>query len=245
MKFLRLVNWNAQADQQTQWNGRSTQIKMRLHQFDADVICLTEAYPSNFPDDRYLIQSKVSGWGWPEAKGARKVNLWSRSPWACIDTLGSVDLPEGRYISACTQGVRFIGVGIPYHAYRTAAKWEDRRKEVWQGAKEYLTALERDILKTVTAHTRTVIIGDFNLQIPARGYPGKHSEVNRLRESVFGGWDIPTSGEITDPAITKPFIDHIALTPDITVKHIQYFSRFTEDGKIISDHNGVCIDIQF
>jgi endonuclease/exonuclease/phosphatase family metal-dependent hydrolase len=245
MKSLRIVNWNAQADQQTAANGRSTLIKTTLETFYADVICLTEAYPTNFPPEGYLIQSERSGWGWPEAKGARKVNLWSKTPWEQVDTLGSVDLPEGRYLSAETQGLRLIGVGIPYHAYRTAPKWDTGRKTVWQGAWEYLVVFERDILKTVSAHQHTVILGDYNLQIPARGYPGKNSEVNRLRESAFEGWNIPTSGQIDDPAITKPFIDHIALTPDITVISIQYFSRFTENGKVMSDHNGVCIDIQY
>lgn len=244
MTALRILNWNVQADQQTSSNGRGERILKVLREAEADVICLTESYGVNFPAEGHIIQSESSGWGWPEARGARKVGLWSKTPWEQVNTVGSHDLPEGRYISAVTQGIRFIGVVIPYHAYRSTAKWGEQRKTVWQGAQEYLIAFQKHILSTSQQHERTVILGDFNLQIPARGYPGKRSEVNRLREATFAGWQIPTSGEIDDPRITKPFIDHVALTPDLTVSETRYISRLAEDGSVISDHNGVVIDLK-
>jgi hypothetical protein len=59
MKFLRIVNWNAQADQQTGSNGRAECILTLLDQFDADVICLTEAYPTNVPKDGHYSKHNL------------------------------------------------------------------------------------------------------------------------------------------------------------------------------------------
>ncbi len=243
-KTLKILNWNVEADKQTSRNNRSEAIRQVLKHADADVICLTEAYSHNLPDGGHTVTSAMSGWSL-EQKGARKVILWSKSKWDAVDPIGSVDLPQGRFVSASTQDIRIVGVVIPYHAYRTQTKWGSERKSLWQGAKEYLTVFREQVLSQSIYQRKTIVLGDFNLQIPARTYPPQKSEVNRLRELTFANWKIPTSGDMDDPALDKPFIDHIALTPDIEVKSLQFISRFTASGDELTDHNGVWIEIKY
>ena len=132
---------------------------------------------------------------------------------------------------------------IPYHAYRNKETWGDKRKAIWQGACEYLDALREDVLPPFGNRERVVLLGDFNLQIPPAGYPGKNSVVNAKRIATFGGWKLPTANVQSDPALDKPFIDHVALSHDIILNSTEFFSRIHEDGTVRSDHNGVCIDV--
>ena len=113
------------------------------------------------------------------------------------------------------------------------------------GACEYLDILREDILVRATFRQKSILLGDFNLQIPPKGYHGKNSIVNQKREATFSGWTMPTAGACGVPALDKPFIDHIALSPDIRSRAPQFFNRFNADGTRLSDHNGVCIEIEF
>ena len=215
---------------------------------DADVICLTEAFPELMPEGGETVTSNLSGWK-HEARGARKVVLWSRFGWIDVDKKGSEDLPEGRFVGATTTidgtDLSFVGMCIPYRGYRTNEKlWRGGKKNVWEGACKYLDILREDILTRAIFQQKSILLGDFNLQIPPKGYPGKNSIVNQKRESTFSGWAIPTAGAWDDPVLDKSFIDHIALSPDIQSRPPQFFSRFDADENQLSDHNGVCIEIE-
>lgn len=238
---MRLLNWN------TQWLGprshgqRFEKAKALIASHDPDVICLTEARPETMPEDGHTVTSKVSGAGNIENRGARKVVLWSRFGWSNVDTLGSPNMPPGRFIGAdtCCDNERWtiIGLCIPYHAYRTGEKWGEERLKVWEGASRFLDALGKDLLPRLGARARMVIVGDFNLQIPAFNYPYPNSEVNQKRNATFEGWLIPTSG------IRKHFIDHVAMTADLGVESLRFISKIAQDGTRLSDHNGVVIDV--
>jgi endonuclease/exonuclease/phosphatase family metal-dependent hydrolase len=84
---------------------------------------------------------------------------------------------------------------------------------------------------------RTILLGDFNMQIPPFNYPYEHSAVNQKRKETFEGWLIPTAG------ISRHFIDHIAMPSELRVNTLQYISRFDSDDSQLSDHNGVVIDV--
>ena len=133
---------------------------------------------------------------------------------------------------------------IPYHGYRNHERWGDHRKRNWQGACEYLDDLRTDILSKSRFKRRTVLLGDFNLQIPPHRYPGKNTEVNRKREATFDGWLIPTAGAWEDPVLDRRFIDHVAHSPDLKAQSMRFFSRIAVDGAKLSDHNGVCLEIE-
>ncbi len=240
---IRILNWNTEFVSPRARNGKFERIRALIASYDADVICLTEAYPEAMPDGGHLLGSNKSGRVNAEQRGARKVLLWSRNEWADIDDIGSPGLPEGRFISATTvlgsARWRFVGMCIPYFAYRINKKfWGDDALRQWQGAETYLDALRNKVLPQDRFRQRTILLGDYNLHIP----PGKASRqtkaVSRKCEATFAGWLIPTSG------IHRRFIDHVAISQDLRVECLRFISRVAADGAELSDHNGVCIDLQ-
>ena len=247
---MKILNWNTQADRLRAGTPKFEKVRELIAGYGADVICLTEAYPQAMPGGGQTITSEESGWGRPEDKGARKVVLWSRFGWEDVDTLGSSKMPPGRFIKGTTvvgyERWTIIGICIPYAHYRNHERWGDQRKTFWQGACEYLDALRTDYLPRLIREVflpysktarRTILLGDFNLQIPAYNYPYRRSEVNQKRKATFDSWLIPTAG------ISRHFIDHIAMSTDLRVNTLQYISEFAPDETRLSDHNGVCIDI--
>ncbi len=246
---MRILNWNTEWLGPRSHKGRFAKAKKLIARYNPDIICLTEARLETMPDGGQTITSALSGAGNMEKRGARKVLLWSRFGWRNIDTLGSVMLPGGRYVSAKTEceGIEyhFVGMCIPYHGYRNHRRWGEDRKRNWQGACEYIDALREHVLPRAEFQARTILLGDFNLQIPPHNYPYRRSEVNQKREATFDGWSIPTEGAWNDePALDKRFIDHIAHTSDLRPRSMQFFSRIADDGTKLSDHNGVCIAVE-
>lgn len=233
---MRILNWNTEANKKLIRAGKPQLVRDFLSNQDADVICLTEAFPEYLPEGEHVLCSGISGWGWPEEQGARKVFLWCRNGWTDIDDVGSAELPPGRFIRAKTQiaGLEWTiyGMCIPWHEYG-----KSRGLPQWQGACDYLDALRLDELPLANDSKRTILAGDFNLQIPPFGYPRKGSDVDRKREAAFNGWLIPTSG------IRRHFIDHIAMSTDLGVESMQFISKYSADGMQLSDHNGVVIDV--
>ena len=245
---MKLLNWNSQADKLRVGTAKFEKVRQFVLGYDADVICLTEAFPALMPEGGETVTSNLSGWR-AEERGARKVVLWSRFGWTDVDKEGAENLPEGRFVHATTTvegtALSIVGMCIPYHGYRTDEKhWGLEKKNTWEGACEYLDVLRKDILGREDLQRKSILLGDFNLQIPPRGYPGKSSKVNQKREATFSGWTIPTAGNFDNPALDKPFIDHIALSPDTRSGPPQFFSRFDTDGTQLSDHNGVFIEIE-
>ncbi len=247
---MRILNWNTEFVSPRARNGKFERIRALIASYDADVICLTEAYPEAMPDGGRLLRSNKSGRVNAEKRGARKVVLWSRFGWSNVDTLGAPGMPPGRFIKANTfvddERWTIIGMCIPYAHYRNHAKWGDQRKKFWGGACEYLDALREDFLPRliredflpyVKEPMRTILLGDFNMQIPAYNYPYPRSAVNQKRKETFDGWLIPTAG------ISRHFIDHIAMSTELRVNSLRYISRYDSDYSQLSDHNGVVIDV--
>ena len=247
--MMRILNWNTQADKLSMETPKFERSRRLVTSHNADVICLTEAFPESMPEGGDTTTSCLSEWQ-HEARGARKIVLWSRFGWTDVDDRGSENLPEGRFVRATTtfNGTKLtvVGICIPYDRYRTNEKWwGTRKKHRWEGACEYLDALRDDILAQPGFRQRTILLGDFNLEIPPRGYPSKNSVVNQKREATFSGCTMPTAGVWNDPALDRSFKDHIALSPDIRAQAPHFFGRIEPDGTKLSDHNGVCIDVEF
>ena len=246
--MIRILNWNTDIASPRGVNGRFEAIHGLLTGADCDIICLTEAYPETMPIDGDIVPSGLSGWGKHERLGARKVVLWNRHyPWYDIDVIGSPRLPEGRFVSAKMKWVGMeltvVGMCIPFHTYRYHKSWGAERKEIWQGAIEYMDALREDVLSQDRYQKRTILLGDFNMQIPPSTYPHPSSEVNKVRELTFADWQIPTAIDHEIYGLDKPIVDHIALSWDFEAHEPRPISRFSTQIPSLSDHNGVCLEI--
>ncbi len=242
---MKILNWNTNSANPKSKNERFEKVCALLDRFDADVICLTEAHPATMSSAEATISSRPAGRGWEAEGGRRKVMLWSRYGWQKVDDEGSPKMPKGRFISAktCVNGLEwtFVGMCIPWRDYPRVAKKAERTMGLWEAACTYLDALRSDVMPHISGRPRTILLGDYNLQIPPFDYPYPDSResdrlVNQKRKLTFDGWLIPTSG------IRQRFIDHIAMSTDLRVESIRFISKFGPDAKELSDHNGVCIE---
>ncbi|MCY3575174.1 MAG: hypothetical protein OXG92_15780 [Chloroflexi bacterium] len=68
---MRILNWNTQADRHRVGSDKLRAIGERVACYNADIICLTEAYPEAMPDGGHTITSELSRAGNIENRGAQ------------------------------------------------------------------------------------------------------------------------------------------------------------------------------
>ena len=150
-EILKISCWNS--DWATPSSKRG---KFFIEKFDSDVVFLTEGYETLLPIDGYIISSHED-YGYRTKNGRKKVILWSRNEWTQIDQLGSKAIPSGRFISGITNGIRVIGVCIPWRFAHVSTGRKDRKP--WE---DYLSFTQH----LSFPNQRTIILGDFNQNIP-------------------------------------------------------------------------------
>lgn len=238
---MRILNWNTEANKKFTGAGKPQKVCNMVSAYDADIVCLTEAYSYYLPQGGHTIMCQPENGIWGEEGGPRKVYLWCRDEWTDVDDIGSPEIPHGRFVSAKTWVARtewtIIGMCIPWRDY-------GKRKGFlqWQGACDYLDALRLNVLPRSTDSRHTILVGDFNLQIPPFTYPyvkrsKQGQRVNQKRKDTFSGWLIPTAG------IRRGFIDHVAMSQDLRVESMQFVKRLNQNGKDLIDHDGVFLKI--
>ncbi len=244
---ISVVLWNVQADQRTA--ERTRRIRARLEALDGDLVCLNEAFPGDVPTNPppgHLLTSGLSDWR-AEQRGARKVVLYHRAGWQDVDEVGSPLLPEGRFVAGTFdlggRPVRVLGIAPPYHAYRAEARWGERRRRLWQGNEDYWRALGADVLPHVCLPS--ILLGDFNVQLPPVSYPRPGSSAHQLCQSALDRYsvataNIPPEGE----ALDKPLVCHVAYSPELELVDCTVFSRFDGDGLELSDHPCVLVRLR-
>ena len=151
-------------------------------------------------------------------------------------------MPGGQ-LAVNGNSLRVRGIAPPYHAYRAAGRWGARRRRVWQGNEDYWRGLAADVLPHVCAPA--LIVGDFNVQFPPRGYPSANSAAFRSCEAALNGWQVATAGLPVDGRpLDKPLVCHLAHTPDLDVVNCSVLSRFDDDGLELSDHPCICLTLR-
>lgn len=188
-------------------------------------------YPSHYPACGH-------DWGYDNLKGAwRKVALWSRQPWIDVSTHDHAALPSGRIVSGISDGIRYVGVCIPWRDAHVSTGRKDRAP--WQDQRAFLTFL-RDLVPTLLALSEpSVLLGDFNQAIPRAPQP---LEVLRELEVILDlGLTVPTAGL---PRSDKgSLIDHITLSPSLLTSHVKVLPKTPETGFRVSDHDGIALTL--
>ncbi len=116
---VRIGTWNAE------WavpgKVRGERFREHLAEPGCNVLCVTEGCAGLLPDGGHMVESDPD-YGYPIKEGRRKVIIWSERPWANADSLGSADLPRGRFAAGTTETpvgpLTVVGVCIPWgHAH--------------------------------------------------------------------------------------------------------------------------------
>lgn len=231
-RAVRIGTWNTQWDKKGERPGgaRGVRIAAALAEPGCHVLCVTEGAAGLLPSDGCIIDAGAN-WGTPpKCADHRKVLLWSRSPWAEVDCVGSPDFPGGRFVKGVTKTpigpLTVVGVCIPWEK-ANAAKGRDK----WEDHEAWLEAFERLPWRNTT--DRMAVLGDFNQQIPRNMRRVRAARKKTLRRA-FEPFVITTAGE---PGVDK---DHIAHTRDMKrTSRLEFWPRRHADNEFMSDHIGV------
>lgn len=199
---------------------------------DPDVVCFTETTRGMEPEYGYLIDSNPD-YGYPNTGGKRKVALWSKSPWLEVDSVGSIDLPGGRFVSGVTEGICFVGVCIPWHDAHVSTGRKDRQR--WQDHRLYLQGLKNVVQHYCSFTVPVCLLGDFNQRIPRSWQPKDMAE--QLMDVMGVGLKLATAGLHDEEG--QQLIDHIAVSGHLAVRIEKILPKSTGDGLHLSDHSGI------
>jgi endonuclease/exonuclease/phosphatase family metal-dependent hydrolase len=226
---MKCLVWNL--EWRTAIFSSGTIIREIIKDVGADVVCYTEVTESMVPDG-HTIRSDAA-YGYKNNGDRRKVILWSRYPWTEIDTLGCGSLPPGRFASGITNGVRFIGVCIPWRdAHVTSGK---RDRKPWQDHLEYLGGLT-SVLKRYSDQSAPIcLLGDYNQRIPRISQP--FAVADALATAIPNGFTIATAGMKNKEG--ESLVDHIACSPGLSIEILEIVPKVTPEGLNLSDHPGV------
>ena len=197
-----------------------------------DLVCVTEGVMALFDGKSNLICSGED-FGYPNDGGKRKVWLQSRSEWTDVDTVGSADLPPGRFVSGITNGIRVAGVCIPWRSAHVSSGHKNRKP--WEDHISYLAALSGILARYKQDDLPVCILGDFNQRIPAIH---DHSKVfGLLMSSLSPEFKVHTAG-VSDKDGER-LIDHVATSQSLIFRLLDTQGRETADGQHISDHPAI------
>ncbi len=226
---MKTVVWN------TQWvvpgTKRGLLLSELIQQQQPDLICLTEAQTGLLPQDGYLIESS-SDYGYPLKPGRRKVILWSKHPWSDVSLHEHLDFPSGRIVSGITQGIRMLGVCIPWNAAHVSTGRKDRKN--WEDHLLYLDALKH-LLTELDQQIPLAIMGDFNQCLPKSRQPKYAYE--KLIDVLAAGLKVHTRGSLGPKG--EQLIDHVVTTSDLRFSDLTILDREPTEDVRLSDHFGV------
>jgi len=230
---MRIATWNLQRKRPASLNGRVAVDFLRS--VSPDIAILTEAWVDHLGPDFQHADAGPTGIPFLDEE-ERKVVIASR--WPLTEVRTDLDVPTaGRFVSAAieTPGgiLTVIGVCIPWFASRVkggaAKNWEDHRA--------FLRALSPVLREAVQGPC--LVAGDFNQRIPRSRQP---RTVADLLEETFSNFAIPSSGERRETG--RMLIDHVAISPSLQCGDVASWSG-ESDGKKMSDHDGVSVEVSF
>ena len=234
---LTVVNWNVEWT--TPRSSRFPRIQELIEAQSPHVVCLTEGQRSLYPRTGHVVTGEAD-FGYPNPKGERrKVLLWSRNPWSDVDTVGSPNIPPGRFVAATTQTpigpVRFVGVCIPWRDAHVRTGRRDR--EAWEDHTTYLRELG-PIIERQKRDVPIVVLGDFNQRVPRQRVP-EHI-FDELVEA-FAALRLVTAGVRED--IGRQLIDHVAVSAQLVAEDVRCWPKH-DGGVRLSDHDGVAVTLR-
>ena len=234
---MRVVNWNVAWA--TPRSRRSGEILRRIDLRAPEIVCLTETDCGLLAGDGHIIRSRPD-YGYRRIKGRRKIALWAREPWECVDDLGGEAMTPGRFVSGVTRTslgpVTVVGICIPWFGSRTEARRGPERRERWEDHELYLACLTEYMARVRTE--RLIVLGDFNQVI------GKGSRAPvRLRAALAAAF--PPGMTIVTSELAyrgRKSIDHVVLSDDLAAESVEAIGNFHGEQRL-SDHFGVAVDL--
>jgi len=198
-----------------------------------DIVCATEVRDDFYLENGNIIYSD-NDYGYKTSK-RYKVSLWSRNPWADVNT-NLRDAPGGRFLSANTTVdntiVNMIGVCIPWKSAHVSTG--NKNRKLWEDHISYIQAL-KNYLKEQDIKPQ-IICGDMNQRIPKTIQP---NNVFELLQKCLINHQIITQGTIK--GIETNVIDHAAIK-GFESKNVYGISRIQNNIEM-TDHDIVVCEL--
>lgn len=236
---MRIATWNLQADRKLT-KEREALFQKAMQEIDADVWVITESWTNRCLISDYSLVSQSC-----EASDIephrRWVAIWSRLDSEPLEVKHQPDrMACGRITNSGQQHVVVIGTVLP---------WQFDR--LWRYSDGFCRALDIQALEWRRLSEEYegcdfVVAGDFNQALPRRRYYGSRQNETALND-VMESLDLfcPTVGN--DWLTAKPRIDHIVTRREglgsPVVVNAGGWQVPSIDGKPITDHSGVYIDL--
>ena len=229
---MRIATWNLERPKRGGWK-KNPIIQKQIDKINADIWILTETNSIIHPRSTYMgiATSSISGYHHP---GENCSTIWSRYP------IGRTFPTFHPSIAVCAEILSPLGNLLVYGtiitwandrgATGTAKKWQEHYKSIISHGDDW-AKLNQGLAWCVA--------GDFNETLSgATGYGTKQGRQMLNQELQRNHLTC-----VTDRIEYN--IDHICLSPDWAkrVKQVNTWQGFTLDGKPVSDHYGVYIDL--
>lgn len=140
------------------------------------------------------------------------------------------DLPPGRFVSGITEGIRIVGVCVPW--FDAHVSTGNTNRKCWEDHIAYLRALGPILARYAEDDIPVCVLGDFNQRIPPTSWNSAYIEY--LHAALGDAYTIDTGG--TTDVDGEQLIDHVATTRTLRFSLDRTLGRNADAGKSVSDH---------
>ncbi|HEY6141852.1 MAG TPA: endonuclease/exonuclease/phosphatase family protein [Flavobacterium sp.] len=253
--MYKIANWNLERPKSK--NDKTKLSVEKLHQINADIIVLTETSKAVDLSEFYPFQ--ISTLSYERTPNEQWVTIWSK--WEIIQQIETFD--NFRTVSGIVKSpfgnIIIYGTIIPYHMAGVSGErygnlnyktWEYHEKDLYAQSENWKKLLDNEKLPLF-------VIGDFNQsRFNNQGYGTV--KVRQILTNLLTELDLKCVTEIDftgkylteDPKKGKVRnnIDHICISNSLLNQmknhEVRAWNHFTEQGKFMSDHNGVYIEFE-
>ena len=253
--MYKIANWNLERPKS---KTKKTKLAIeKILEINADIIVLTET--SKSVDLREFYPFQISTKSYERTPDEQWVTIWSK--WEILKQIETFD--NFRTVSGTIKSpfgdIIVFGTIIPYHqAGVSGIRYGNLNYKIWEYHEKDLYAQSENWKKLIeTENLPLFVIGDFNqTRFNNQGYGT--ARVREILTNLLIETDLECVTEIdfsekylTEDPIKKKIrnnIDHICISRNLLNQMKNYevgaWNHFTEQGKFMSDHNGVYIEFE-
>ena len=238
---MRIANWNVDHARE-RW--RRSALHDRMRAIKADVWILTETHTGLVPEPGYECVA-CSGPSVELNEGESWVSIWSRLP-----LIKKRPTADATFSAAATVK---RDDGSPLTVFGTVLPWRGRG---WNGnpsagAVAFEAALRCQradwAVATRDPGNAVCVAGDFNQDLSTTPYYWSRNAYDFLRDGLAESELTAATADPMDPVRSltggaSACIDHICLSPSLKANHVAAWSPMV-DGKVLSDHHGIYVDV--
>jgi endonuclease/exonuclease/phosphatase family metal-dependent hydrolase len=235
LENLKIATWNLNHPKPNSWKKKPL-IEAQIHKIDADIWILTET--NNAAIDLSSTHGKFTSTEY--GKHDAYTTAWIKSSFSGqplktfdpeIAVCVSVEIPKGQIL--------IYGTIITWHGDRgkneQSKNWEEHYKSIQSHGDDWHRLLHEN------PDSRLLVAGDFNQARDGSNWYGTKQGIDLLTEQLERNNLICLTHKVK-PRL-RHNIDHICITKDWAIAGHPKGWEGTVDGVVLSDHNGVYVEI--